>query len=107
MRHALAAIAVACLAPACTTPAGGAGAATPPATTVTTAAPGATAAAAAGPAELGKPAPDFTLTDLDGKTHRLSDHRGKTVVLEWFNPGCPFVKKSHADGSLKEMARKQ
>jgi peroxiredoxin len=42
-------------------------------------------------AEVGRPAPDFTLRDLDGHAVRLSDHRGKIVVLEWFNPGCPFV----------------
>lgn len=51
-------------------------------------------------AEVGQPAPDFTLTDLDGKTHRLSDHRGKIVVLEWFNPGCPYVVAAHTRGSL-------
>jgi peroxiredoxin len=48
-------------------------------------------------AEVGKPAPDFTLADTDGKTHRLSDYtgQGKVVVLEWFNPDCPFVQKQH------------
>jgi peroxiredoxin len=46
-------------------------------------------------AEVGKPAPDFTLTDTEGKTHHLADYKGKTVVLEWFNPDCPFVKKHH------------
>lgn len=46
-------------------------------------------------AELGKKAPDFVLTDLDGRQHRLSDYAGKVVVLEWFNPDCPFVKKHH------------
>ncbi|MFT3870622.1 MAG: redoxin domain-containing protein [Nibricoccus sp.] len=45
--------------------------------------------------EIGQPAPDFTLTDLDGKTHKLSDLKGKTVVLEWHNPNCPFVKKHY------------
>jgi len=55
-------------------------------------------------AEIGKPAPDFTLKDLDGKDHRLSDLKGKIVVLEWFNPGCPFVKLSHTKGSLKDAA---
>jgi peroxiredoxin len=42
-------------------------------------------------------APDFTLTDLDGKDHKLSDYTkaGKIVVLEWFNPGCPFVVRHH------------
>jgi len=45
--------------------------------------------------EIGQPAPDFTLTDVDGKTHKLSDFKGKTVVLEWHNPDCPFVKKHY------------
>lgn len=57
-------------------------------------------------AQLGKPAPDFTLQDTDGKTHKLSALRGKTVVLEWFNPDCPFVKHAHGKGPLVDMARK-
>jgi peroxiredoxin len=55
------------------------------------------------PATLG-PAPDFSLPDLTGKEVSLSEHKGKTVVLEWFNPGCPFVKYAHADGPLKDQA---
>jgi peroxiredoxin len=55
-------------------------------------------------AEVGRAAPDFTLTDLDGKVHRLSDHRGKVVVLEWFNPGCPYVVNAHTKGSLVDAA---
>lgn len=55
-------------------------------------------------AKVGQPAPDFTLTDADGKTFKLSDHKGKLVVLEWFNPGCPFVKYAHGEGPLKDMA---
>lgn len=51
-------------------------------------------------AVVGQPAPDFTLPDLDGNPVRLADHRGKTVVLEWFNPQCPFVRMSHTKGSL-------
>ena len=58
-------------------------------------------------ADLGKPAPDFTLKDLDGKVHKLSDYRGKTVVLEWFNPGCPYVVAAHTKGSLVDLAQKQ
>jgi peroxiredoxin len=63
-------------------------------------------AAAPRKAELGKPAPDFTLTGLDGKAIKLSSFKGKTVVLEWFNPGCPFVKKSHTVGSLVDAAQR-
>jgi peroxiredoxin len=66
----------------------------------TTAATGAAAKAA----KIGEAAPDFTLPDLDGKSVRLSDFRGKTVVLEWFNPECPFVKASHTKGSLVDTA---
>ena len=55
-------------------------------------------------AKVGAPAPDFTLPDLDGKQVTLSSFRGKTVVLEWFNPGCPFVKASHTKGSLVDSA---
>ena len=58
------------------------------------------------PATAGTPAPDFTLPDLDGKQVSLASFRGKTVVLEWFNPGCPFVRYSHAEGPLKDLARK-
>ncbi|MEO8179470.1 MAG: thioredoxin family protein [Deltaproteobacteria bacterium] len=64
----------------------------------------ATAALSAQPAQLGQPAPDFTLPDLDGKQVSLAAFRGKPVVLEWFNPGCPFVKASHTEGSLKGYA---
>ncbi len=55
-------------------------------------------------AALNEQAPDFVLPDLAGKPHRLSDYRGKTVVLEWFNPGCPFVVYAYEDGPLKGMA---
>lgn len=50
-------------------------------------------------AEVGRPAPDFVLTDLKGVEHRLSDYisKGRTVVLEWFNPDCPHIKKHHVD----------
>jgi len=53
---------------------------------------------------VGKIAPDFQLTDTDGKTVKLSALRGKVVVLEWFNPDCPFVKQAHGEGALEDMA---
>ena len=57
--------------------------------------PGSADAAPKGPA-IGSPAPDFTLSDTEGKEVKLSDFKGKTVVLEWFNPDCPFVVYAHA-----------
>jgi cytochrome oxidase Cu insertion factor (SCO1/SenC/PrrC family) len=54
-------------------------------------------AAQAAPA-IGQPAPAFTLTDINGQKHNLADYKGKTVVLEWVNPECPFVVK-HYEGS--------
>lgn len=55
-------------------------------------------------AAIDKPAPDFTLKDVDGKTVKLSDYKGKIVVLEWFNPECPVSAGCHAKGSLKDGA---
>ena len=49
---------------------------------------------------VGQPAPDFTLTDATGKPVRLSDFKGKHVVLEWTNPGCPFVRKHYDSGNM-------
>ena len=51
-------------------------------------------------ATVGQPAPDFTLKDTNGKTVRLSDFKGKHVVLEWTNPGCPFVRKHYDSGNM-------
>ena len=59
--------------------------------------------AAAAPV-IGQPAPDFTLKDLDGQEVALASFRGKTVVLEWFNPACPFVVRSHTEGPLQTMS---
>jgi peroxiredoxin len=56
---------------------------------------------------IGKAAPDFTLKDLDGKEVKLASFKGKVVVLEWFNPGCPFVKRSHTVGSLVDTAKRR
>jgi peroxiredoxin len=64
------------------------------------------APAVAGVAAIGQPAPDFELRDLEGHSVRLSQFKGKTVVLEWFNPECPFVRASHTKGSLKGLADK-
>jgi peroxiredoxin len=55
-------------------------------------------------AELGRPAPDFALKALDGKQVKLVDFKGKKVVLEWFNPECPFVVYAHTKGPLTDMA---
>ena len=49
---------------------------------------------ASGQPPIGETAPDFTLTDSAGVKHSLTDYKGKYVVLEWTNPGCPFVKKA-------------
>jgi hypothetical protein len=57
------------------------------------------AAAQAAPA-VGQAAPDFSLKDTTGKTVKLSDYRGKYVVLEWTNPGCPYVKKHYNSGNM-------
>lgn len=54
-------------------------------------------------AMLGKPAPAFALKDADGKEHDLAKLKGKRVVLEWFNPECPFVVGNHTKGSLKSF----
>jgi hypothetical protein len=59
--------------------------------------------AARASAEVGQPAPDFTLTDIDGRSHRLSDFRGKTVVLEWTNPTCPIVGKHYRSGNMPAL----
>ncbi len=63
-----------------------------------------TATASAAP-EAGKPAPDFTATDFNGKTVKLGDFRGKTVVLEWTNDGCPYVKKHYASNTMQTLQK--
>lgn len=54
----------------------------------------------------GSPAADFSLKDVTGKTVKLSDLRGKYVVLEWFNQGCPFVQKHYESGNMQRLQRK-
>ena len=51
---------------------------------------------------VGRPAPNFSLVAANGKPVSLSDYRGKTVVLEWSNPGCPFVKKHYGSGNMQK-----
>ncbi len=63
-----------------------------------------TAAAYAAP-EVGKPAPDFSALDSNGKTVKLSDFRGKTVVLEWTNDGCPYAKKHYASNNMQTLQK--
>lgn len=52
---------------------------------------------------VGSDAPDFSLPDTAGKTQTLSAYRGKYVVLEWFNPECPFVKKHYGSGNMQKL----
>ena len=54
-------------------------------------------------ATVGQPAPAFTLTDTKGTAHSLADFAGKTVVLEWFNHECPFVKKHYGAGNMQKQ----
>jgi peroxiredoxin len=55
------------------------------------------------PPPVGSAAPDFSLTDAKGKAHSLSQYKGKYVVLEWFNPECPFVKKHYGSGNMQKL----
>ena len=50
---------------------------------------------------IGQPAPDFTVTDASGKTQSLSAYKGRTVVLEWNNPECPFVGKHYGAHNMQ------
>lgn len=61
--------------------------------------------APAQPAEVGKEAPAFTLTSVEGKEHSLADFRGKYVVLEWTNYDCPFVRKHYQSGNMQSLQR--
>jgi len=55
--------------------------------------------------QVGQPAPEFTLTDSNGKSHNLSDFKGKFVVLEWLNHGCPFVRKHYDGGNMQSLQK--
>jgi len=54
-------------------------------------------------AQVGKPAPDFTATDINGKTHQLSDYKGRIVVLESYNLECPFCANHFKTGAMQEL----
>lgn len=55
--------------------------------------------------EVGQPAPNFTLSDSNGASRSLADFRGKVVVLEWVNHGCPFVAKHYGAGNMQATQR--
>ena len=54
---------------------------------------------------VGQPAPAFTAKDADGQTRSLADYKGKTVVLEWTNEGCPYVKKHYNSGAMQKLQK--
>ena len=63
------------------------------------------ASAAGETSKVGQPAPAFTATDLHGKKVALADFKGKYVVLEWHNQGCPFVKKHYDSGNMQKLQK--
>jgi peroxiredoxin len=56
-------------------------------------------------AKVGEKAPDFSVADSNGKTHKLSDFKGKWVVLEWHNQGCPYVRKHYNSGNMQKLQK--
>jgi peroxiredoxin len=54
----------------------------------------------------GQAAPEFTLTSIDGKPVKLSDFRGRYVVVEWTNPHCPFVVKHYGSGNMQSLQKR-
>jgi len=55
--------------------------------------------------EIGKPAPDFTATDINGKTVKLSDYKGKIVVIESYNSDCPYCHNQYKTGAMQALQR--
>jgi peroxiredoxin len=55
--------------------------------------------------EVGKAAPNFSLPDTNGKTHSLTELKGKYVVLEWYQPDCPFVGKHYRSGNMQQLQK--
>jgi peroxiredoxin len=62
-------------------------------------------AASAWAVEIGQPAPDFTGTDINGKTIKLSDYKGKIVVLESYNSDCPFCHNQYQSGAVQDLQK--
>ncbi len=56
-------------------------------------------------AKVGEAAPNFTGTGSNGKTYHLADYRGKFVVLEWHNNGCPYVRKQYDSGNMERLQK--
>jgi peroxiredoxin len=56
-------------------------------------------------ATVGQPAPNFNLVGADGKKHSLAHYKGKYIVLEWTNPGCPFVRKFYDGGDMQHLQK--
>jgi len=54
---------------------------------------------------VGEPAPEFQATDSHGQTHKLSEYRGKFVVLEWHNNGCPYTRKHYESGNMERLQK--
>jgi peroxiredoxin len=54
---------------------------------------------------VGDAAPDFTGTDSHGQTHKLSEYKGKYVVLEWTNNGCPYTVKHYSSGNMQSLQK--
>ncbi len=65
-----------------------------------------TATANAAP-EVGKPSPEFSAVDSNGKTVSLSDYKGKVVVLEWTNDGCPYIQKHYSSNNMQSLQREE
>ena len=64
-----------------------------------------TLASAALAVEVGKPAPDFSATDINGKTVKLNDYKGKIVVLESYNSDCPFCNNQYKTGAMQQLEK--
>ena len=56
--------------------------------------------------KVGSPAPAFSAVNSQGKTVNLNDYRGRTIVLEWTNDGCPYVRKHYGSGNMQALQKK-